>query len=200
MKRPLPETVQRLRALIAEKDLEPSEYLGPKELADKTALPLATIETLLSGGTPPADTVNDRVCARIKTLADKHASTPREKSDLVAEIAARLGISQAWARKVVDGEKMPNVDALHGLSNFFGVDGEERFFTASAEDALNRILSTRLEELQDPPTDPFAAIMEHYGVKSTDLRSHASLTPEQFRMVVDGIMRSFMPPRGDDER
>lgn len=123
----LPESLRRLNALIEEQGLNRSELLDPKEMADRTALPESTVRTLLSGGTVPADTVNDRVCARINTLANAHLDrTGRRMSDLAADIRERLGVSDYWARQVCDGKKVPSVEFLHGLVEYFAVEGERR--------------------------------------------------------------------------
>lgn len=66
------ETLERLNALIEERHLHRSKLISPEDLAARTALPEDVVTTLLQGGVLPADTVNDRVRARIKTLSDAH--------------------------------------------------------------------------------------------------------------------------------
>ncbi|MFF9218695.1 hypothetical protein [Streptomyces viridosporus] len=198
---PLSETLQRLDALIREKGLERSELLDVTGLAARTALPESTVHTLLQGGAPPDDTVNDRVRARISALAKADmAATGRRMSDLAADISRRLDVSEYWARQVCDGRKVPSVELLHGLVEYFEVDGGEGFFTASAADALNRVLLPLLHGLEDPRSDPVLALMDRYGVKSTDLRMHGSLTREQVERLLEGILRSVVPPEGDHKQ
>ncbi|MFV0132100.1 hypothetical protein ACLGIH_02330 [Streptomyces sp. HMX87] len=149
----LPDTLRRLEAIIEERGLNRSRLLDPQQLATRTALPVATVRTLLAGGTAPPETVNDRVCARIKAVAAEHrARTGRRMSDLAAEIRTRLGVSDYWARQVCDGKKVPSVEFLHGLVEFFGVEAGEAFFTADAPQALNRALLPLLRELQGAGT------------------------------------------------
>ncbi|CAM5443220.1 hypothetical protein STENM223S_07976 [Streptomyces tendae] len=121
-------------------------------------MPESTVRTLLAGGAPPADTVNDRVRARIRALAHTHMSRSGGRmADLAADIHARLGVSEYWARQVCDGRKVPSVELLHGLVEFFGVEGGEAFFTASAPDALNRALLPLLERLDPLDRSPDGA-------------------------------------------
>lgn len=192
----LPETLRRLDALAEEQGLARSALLDPRELAARTALPERTVRTLLKGGTAPADKVNDRVCARLRTLADAHlARTGGRMSDLAADIRERLGVSDYWARQVCAGKKVPSVEFLHGLVEFFGVEGGEAFFTAPAADALDRVLLPVLRELEGPDgqRDPIRALMDRYGVKATDLRRHGAVTPEQLDRLLEGVIRSAVP-------
>ncbi|WP_456197987.1 hypothetical protein [Streptomyces sp. QTS137] len=161
-------------------------------------MPESTVRLLLEGGTPPVDTVNDRVRTRLKTLAQANlAATGRRMSDLAAEVSKHLGVSEYWVRQVCDGRKVPSIELLHGLVEYFEVDGGEGFFTASATDALNRALLPLLHGLEDPEGDPVLALMDRYGVKSTDLRVHGSLTREQLERLLEGVLRSVVPPEGD---
>lgn len=192
----LPETLRRLDALAEEQGLARSALLDPRELAARTALPERTVRTLLKGGTAPADKVNDRVCARIRTLADAHlARTGGRMSDLAADIRERLGVSDYWARQVCAGRKVPSVEFLHGLVEFFGVEGGEAFFTAPADDALDRVLVSVLRELEQPAEqrDPILALMDRYGLKAADLRRHGAMTPEQLDRLLEGVIRSAVP-------
>ncbi|WP_344014757.1 hypothetical protein [Streptomyces thermospinosisporus] len=159
------------------------------------------VRALLHGEEGPADTVEERVCERIRTLAEAHVvRTGRRPGDLVSEIAARLGISQVWARKLLKGEKLPNVPLLHGLADFFDVVGGEVFFTAPAADALNRTLLPLLEKYENPASDPVQALLRKYGVRATDLRSHGCLTPEQLETLLEGVIKSVLPPEGGTAR
>jgi transcriptional regulator with XRE-family HTH domain len=190
-----------LEALTKKHDQRRSDLLAPAALAARTALPEETVRVLLSGGTPPPDTVNDRVRARIKVLAQADlARTGRRMSDLVADISQRLGVSEVWARQICDGKKVPSVELLHGLVGFFGVEGGEVFFTAPAAEALNRALLPALWELEHPQADPVQALMERYGVKGTDLRAHGSLTRDQLERVLEGVLKSVLPPQGGTSR
>lgn len=123
----LPETLRRLDVLAEQQGLTRSDLLDPRELAAGTALPESTVRTLLRGGAAPTDKVNDRVRARLKTLADAHlARTGGRMSDLAADIRARLGVSDYWARQVCAGQKVPSIEFLHGLVEFFGVEEARR--------------------------------------------------------------------------
>ncbi|MFE2434667.1 hypothetical protein [Streptomyces sp. NPDC059409] len=178
-----------------------SKLLDAAELARRTALPVSTVRSLLQGGTPPDDSVNDRVRTRIAALAEAEmAATGKRMSDLASDISERLGVSGYWARQVCDGKKVPSVELLHGLVEYFGVEEGEAFFTAPAADALNRVLLPVLHGLEDPENDPVLALMDRYGVRSADLRAHGSLTREQLERLLEGVLRSVVPPDGGRER
>ncbi|WP_314252279.1 hypothetical protein [Streptomyces sp. DSM 40907] len=163
----LPETLESLETLIRQQSLNRSELLDPQELAVRTALPEEAVRILLQGGEPPADTVNERVRARISSLADAHlARTGERMSDLAGRISRLLGVSGFWARQVCTGEKTPSVDFLHGLVGFFGVDGGEAFFTVPASEALNRALLPVLASLTPAPEGAHAAVTPPAGVRS----------------------------------
>ncbi|MEU9653449.1 hypothetical protein AB0E00_31760 [Streptomyces sp. NPDC048110] len=197
---PLSETLRRLDRVVQEKEVR-TKLLDAAELARRTALPVSTVRSLLQGGTPPDDSVNDRVRTRIAALAEAEmAATGKRMSDLASDISERLGVSGYWARQVCDGKKVPSVELLHGLVEYFGVEEGEAFFTASAADALNRALLPVLHGLEDPENDPVLALMDRYGVRSADLRAHGSLTREQLDRLLEGVLRSVVPPDGGREQ
>ncbi|MFE2457809.1 hypothetical protein [Streptomyces sp. NPDC059402] len=197
---PLSETLRRLDRVVQEEEVR-SKLLDAAELARRTALPVSTVRSLLRGGVPPDDSVNDRVRTRIAALAEAEmAATGRRMSDLASDISERLGVSGYWARQVCGGKKVPSVELLHGLVEYFGVEGGEAFFTASAADALNRVLLPVVHGLEDPANDPVLALMDRYGVRSADLRAHGSLTREQLERLLEGVLRSVVPADGGRER
>ncbi|MER6532081.1 hypothetical protein [Streptomyces sp. NPDC001508] len=198
---PLPETLERLEALIEAQELDRSQLLDPAKLAIETALPESTVRILLAGGVPPADTVDDRARARIRALAIANLeATGRRMADLAAEVHTKTGVSEVWARQVCDGKKTPNLDLLHGLVNFFGVKEGEAFFTAPADEALNRVLLPTLRELESNAPDPVQALMDRYGVRETDLRLHGSMTRRQLERLLEGVFRSVLPEEGDSRQ
>ncbi|MFH9981972.1 hypothetical protein ACH4ND_22555 [Streptomyces sp. NPDC017179] len=198
----LPETLQRLDALIEDQRLNRAELLDPSRLAEDTALPESTVRTLLSGGTPPREEVGERVCARVRKLADAHlARTGRRKPELVAAVHRQCGISEVWARLIIGGRKVPSVELLHALVKFFDLDdAREAFFTDEAPDALNRALLPILDTYEHPEQDPVQALMKKYGVVATDMRHHGSLTAEQLETLLAGVIKSVMPPQEDNGR
>ncbi|MFF0963845.1 hypothetical protein ACWDQO_04745 [Streptomyces sp. NPDC003703] len=192
-------TLERLRSLVQERDAAHPDPLDPGALAAGTALPETTVRTLLDGGEPPADTVNERVRTRIKALADARLRrTGTRMSDLAGDISRQLGVSAFWARQVCSGEKVPSVELLHGLVGFFGVEGGEAFFTAPAPEALNRALLPVLtalrparsaagpsaDPLSDPLSDPPAGALSRYGdVRGVALRQAHGLPPERWHVL-----------------
>ncbi|QOV40240.1 hypothetical protein IM697_18640 [Streptomyces ferrugineus] len=192
MGNPVLETLRRLETLIREQNLDRSAILNPRDLAAKSALPEHTVRCLLRGKNPPADTVNDRVQARIKALSDAHlARTGKPMSDLAGSLHRQLGISAFWARQVCSGEKTPSVELLHGLVEFFGVKGNGlAFFTAPAPEALNRVLLDILAKHQpasertESVPDPLAPAQESFDdVRSVRLRQARDLPPEHWKVL-----------------
>jgi transcriptional regulator with XRE-family HTH domain len=197
----LPETLQRLQAIIQAQGLDRSQLLNPAELATRTALPEDTVRTLLAGGSSPSDTVNDRARARISTLAKAYLQrSGRRMSDLAADISRELGISENWARQICEGRKVPNLEITHGLAKYFCVDGGVTFFTAPADEALSHALQPILHTLEKPESDPVQALMNRYGVKGADLRVHGSMTRRQLERLLEGVFKSVLPEEEDTGR
>ncbi len=187
----LPETLERLDALMRQGRLKRSEVLNPKQLAVRTALPEETVRILLQGGEPPTDTVNERVRSRISSLADARlARTGARMSDLAGHISRVLGVSGFWARQVCAGEKTPSVEFLHGLVGFFGVDDGEAFFTVPAPEALNRALLPILatfdatQEGANAAADPMTGTRSnHDDVRGIALRQARDLPEERWHVL-----------------
>ncbi|MGV9248705.1 hypothetical protein [Streptomyces sp. NPDC003710] len=198
-------TLERLQALIHEQGSKLSEFLNYRTLAAQTALPEDTVRTLLQGGEPAVDTVNDRVRARIKALSDAYLTrTGKRMSDLAGSISQELGVSSFWARKVCSGEKVPSVELLHGLVSFFEVDGGEAFFTAPASEALNRALVPLLAALRPTPERPEAAGDRLAGVlsKFDDVRGialrQARDLPEERWNVLSATLNALLELDDED--
>ncbi|MEU7380560.1 MULTISPECIES: hypothetical protein [unclassified Streptomyces] len=138
----------------------------------------------------------------MRKLADVHlARTGRRKPELVAAVHRQCGISEVWARQIIDGRKVPSVELLHALVKFFDLDdGREAFFTDEAPDALNRALLPILDTYEKPEQDPVQALMKKYGVVAADMRHHGSLTAEQLETLLAGVIKSVMPPQEDNGR
>lgn len=177
----LPETLRRLDALIEARGSSRRDLLDVPDLARRTLLSEQSVRTLLEGGTPPADTVSERVRTRIRALADAHlARTGERMSDLAGAVSRRLGVSAYWARQVCAGDKVPSVELLHGLVGFFGVEGGEAALTAEASEALNRALLPLLTEPEAP-----AAVGRpgHDDVRGIALRRARELPPERWAVL-----------------
>ncbi|MEH0433864.1 hypothetical protein QBB34_47735 [Streptomyces stelliscabiei] len=187
--RSLPETLEHIEVLIQQRRLKRADVLNPQKLAAEAALPEGTVRALLRGDTVPADTVNDRVRARIKALSDAYLErTGKPMQDLASNFARQLGVSRVWARQVCSGEKMPSVELLHGLVAFFRVEGGEAFFTAPAPEAINRVLRPILSAQQpmepEVVTDPLAETMGQFDdVRSLALRQAQKLPEERWKVL-----------------
>ena len=194
----LPETLRRLDELITERGLNRADIFEVQTLAAKTALPDTVIKRLLKGGKPTPDSVSDRVCARMRVVSDAYlADNGKQMKNLAADLRDSLRISDVWARSVCEGKKVPNVDLLHHLAAYFRVEGGERFFTAPADEALNRVLLPILRELEGSDVDPLSLLMREYGVESAHMRQDGSMTREQLERVLRGVLGSVLPQKGE---
>lgn len=199
--RQLAETLRRLDALIREQGLDRAVLLDARELAAGTALPEPVVRALLAGEPPPDDTVPERFSARIRVLAQTDLRrTGRKMAALAAEVGASLNVSDVWARLILEGKKTPNIEHLHKLAEFFGLEAGEAFFTAPADKALNRALTPVLAQLENPETDPVEALLRKYGVRTADLRRHGSMTPEALDRLLEGVIRSVLPGKEDTDQ
>ncbi|MFI8308531.1 hypothetical protein ACIF80_35065 [Streptomyces sp. NPDC085927] len=205
MNTPVSETLRRLEAQIEAQGLERHTILNPQILADKTSLPVDTVLALLRGEEVPEREFNERVLARMKAFVAYHlAETQKTEAQLIGEVQVALHpISRPWARSVIRGEKVPNSKTLHELAVYFELDGQETYFTSLAVDALNRALQRILLRYEPPERDPIEALMDRYGVKAADMRTHGApggiSSKEQLAVLLEGVFKSVIPPkRGQD--
>jgi len=177
---PLPETLARLDAQIAEKSLDRGEVLDTRALSGRTALPEGDVRALLDGEAPRDDKVDDRIRGRVRALYEAYlAESGRRPADVCREVAARLGISDKWARSLLNGDKMPNVPDLTRLAEFFHIDQGTKFFTDPATVSLNGALQRTLRELEGTAEDgPLLKFTTRHGVITLALRGRR-LTPRK---------------------
>lgn len=203
MNTPVSETLRRLEAQIKAQDLDRHAVLDPHVLADRTSLPVDTVRALLRGEEVPEPEFNERVLGRMKAFVAYHlAATGKTEAQLIGEVQVALHpISRPWARSVIRGEKVPNSKTLHELAVYFELDGQETYFTSLAVDALNRALQRVLLRYEPPERDPIEALMDRYGVEAADMRLHGASggvsSKEQLAVLLEGVFRSVIPPKGD---
>jgi transcriptional regulator with XRE-family HTH domain len=177
---PLPETLARLDAQIDEKSLDRAAVLDTRDLSGRTALPEGEVLALLAGEAAREDKVDDRIRGRVRALYEAHlAESGRRPADVCREVAAHLGISDKWARSLLNGDKMPNVPDLTRLAEFFRIDQGTKFFTDPAAVALNTALQRTLRELEGTSEDgPLLKFTTRHGVVTLALRGKR-LTPRK---------------------
>lgn len=190
----LPQTLARLDALIARTGADREQLLDVSALSERTALGEDEIRTLLGGGEPPVDRVDDRVRRRVRALhAVCLARSGKRTVDVCKEVAERLSISPEWARQLLLGKKMPNVPDLTELAAFFGVEEGVRFFTDPAATVLNRELHRVLEELEGGEgEEALVEFATRHGVVTLALRGRRmSLTrrkQEALVVMLEGLL------------
>lgn len=155
-------TLARINDLIAGSGRDRDEVLNAAELARRTALPVAHVQTLLNGGQVPDDDIEQRVCARVHALYQARiAETGKRPADIRQEIAEHLQRSHEWVRRLCNGEKTPSVRDLHGLRGYFGI-GDRFLFTASAADTLNGALQATLRMLEATEDNLLVRVMREF--------------------------------------
>ncbi|WP_405887714.1 transcriptional regulator [Streptomyces sp. NBC_01136] len=198
---PLHETLARLDARIAEKGLDRGDVLDVRELSRRTALAEGEIRALLDGAAPLDAKVDDRIRGRVRALYEAYlVESGKRPADVCRDVAGRLGISDKWARSLLNGDKMPNVPDLTRLAEFFRIGEGTKFFTDPAPVALNtalrRILHEwegGLQELDDGTEDgPLLRFTLKHGVVTLALRGR-QLTPrkqEALALMLEGLLSS----------
>ncbi|MFF1678382.1 hypothetical protein ACFVYG_20375 [Streptomyces sp. NPDC058256] len=189
-------TLARLDAWIAQQEgrgREDIPDLNVDELAMRTALDPAEVSILLGGGEVPEGEVDPRVCQRVNAMYEAHLErTEHRPADVCAKVAAKLEITPKWARALLLGKRTPNVKHLVGLQKFFDV--EEGFFTATAEDSLNRALQPVLRKLE--AEEPLASLMDEFGLVAVHRRG-GPLTPER-KALLTSMLRAVLDSGADE--
>lgn len=191
---PLPRTLARLDALTARTGAERGQLLDVCALSERTALREDVVRTMLDGGEPPGDRIDDRVRGRVRALHTAYlARSGKRTVDVCKEVAERLSISPEWARQLLLGKKMPNVPDLTELAAFFGVEEGVRFFTDPAAAVLDRELRRVLEGLEgDGAEGPLVEFATRHGVVTLALRGgRMNLTrrkQEALAVMLEGLL------------
>ncbi|MET9849449.1 transcriptional regulator [Streptomyces ossamyceticus] len=191
---PLPRTLARLDALTARTGADRGQLLDVCALSERTALGEDVVRTLLDGGEPPGDRIDDRVRGRVRALHTAYlARSGKRTVDVCKEVAGRLSISPEWARQLLLGKKMPNVPDLTELAAFFGVEEGVRFFTDPAAAVLDRELRRVLEGLEgDGAEGPLVEFATRHGVVTLALRGgRMNLTrrkQEALAVMLEGLL------------
>ncbi|WP_225636736.1 hypothetical protein [Streptomyces solaniscabiei] len=191
---PLPETLARLRALIAERHLDEGAVLNVAELSHRALLREVEVEALLAGlqlsdSGSPEEVIKGRVRERLPRLFNAYLKSGKIKpADGYRTIHAQLECSEVWARQLLTGRKVPSVGHLSVLAEFFNVD--ERFFTGAPADNLNRALQPKLQDLQ--VNDPVAELMTEYGLEGVSFRRRVEgMAPERKAMLA-GVIKAVL--------
>ncbi|KPI08084.1 hypothetical protein OK006_5714 [Actinobacteria bacterium OK006] len=191
---PLRETLARLDAHLAEKGLDRGEVLDVAELSRRTALAEGEVRALLDGAGVLDDRVDDRIRGRVRALYDAYLDeSGKRPADVCRDVAARLGISDRWARSLLNGDKMPNVPDLTRLAEFFRIEEGTKFFTDPAPVVLNGALQRVVGELDGGAEDgPLLRFTLKHGVVTLALRGRR-LTPrkqEALALMLEGLLGS----------
>ncbi|MDI3102000.1 hypothetical protein QJ054_33740 [Streptomyces sp. AN-3] len=143
-------------------------------MLDVTALSRATglaeeeVRTLLDGGELPVpdEELEAMVRQRVQFLYETNTGADGQPQDL-RELAAELGQTTTWVKKLVAGEAKPNLVVGHALCRHYRVAAS--FLTDRPEEALNRELQPVLLDLEIE-ADPEQALRD-LNVRSISGRS-----------------------------
>ncbi|MFE9769490.1 hypothetical protein ACFYPC_34065 [Streptomyces sp. NPDC005808] len=177
----LSETLSR----IAEQGL----VLDAGHLSRRTGIPVEHVQTLLGGGEIAGEDVDARIRERLQFLCRRRLAeggkTYQDKeavAALVKDLASSVGVSNVWARQLVDGGKTPSMKHGHELTRYFGVpDG---FLTETPAAALNRTLQSHLRsEPWADSDDPLAELKSRFGLVDIARRGEPLSRDEVARMA-----------------
>ncbi len=86
----------------------------------RRALAEGEVRALLEGAEVLDDKVDDRIRGRVRALYEAYLDeSGKRAADVCRDVAGQLGISDRWARSLLNGDKMPNVPDLTRLEVFF---------------------------------------------------------------------------------
>lgn len=163
---PLTETLSRIRHLCRSLGRQMDAVLDVAHLSTATGLTEDEVRTLLDGGELPAEDPETMVRQRVRFLYERHTGDDGQPRD-VRDIAAAIGQTPVWVRKLVAGEAKPNLVRGHALCRYYGVAAS--FLTDSPTDALNRELQPVLLDLEIE-ADP-EQVLRELNVRSITGRS-----------------------------
>ncbi|MFJ5534697.1 hypothetical protein [Streptomyces sp. NPDC093261] len=142
---PLHRTLARIEELRELCDLDRDDVLDMARLSYQTGIPEDGVRALLAGEELSDQDAEARVRHRVTFLYESRKSRQGASFD-IREIAAGIGATTAWTRKLVAGEAKPSIVTGHDLAKFYGVPAG--FLTDSPADALNRELQQVLFDLE----------------------------------------------------
>ncbi|MBB4902613.1 hypothetical protein [Streptomyces griseomycini] len=142
------------------------EVLNTARLSQATGVTETDVRTLLDGGEPPTEDPDAMVRRRVRFLYETHTGDDGQPKD-VRDIAAAIGQTTVWVRRLVAGDAKPNLVVGHALCKYYGV--APGFLTDSPADALNRELQPVVFDLE-VQADPEKTLAD-LGVRSISGRS-----------------------------
>ncbi|GAA3076911.1 hypothetical protein [Streptomyces glomeratus] len=142
---PLHRTLARIEELRESCGLGRDEVFDTARLSYQTGVSEDGVRTLLDGQELNDQGAEARVRHRVTFLYESRRNGQGTSFD-IREIAAAIGATTTWTRKLVTGEAKPSIVAGHDLAKFYGVS--TGFLTDSPADALNRELQSVLFDLE----------------------------------------------------
>ncbi|MGW6795664.1 hypothetical protein [Streptomyces chartreusis] len=166
--RTLPETLARIEELMAQSGRPRDEVLNVRELSHATGLYESEVDLLLAGGHLDEEDQEVLVRQRVRFLYEQYKGPNHGPRD-VREIAAAIGQTPTWTKKLVEGTAKPSLVSGSRLTKYYEVAAT--FLTDTADEALNRELQSVLFSLE-VEADPGKTLKE-MGVLHLSSRSPA---------------------------
>lgn len=180
---PLHDLLGRLDRLLEARDKTREDVLNVDRLAAATGLTRQEVGTLLRGRRLRARQTAEYVPQRVRLLCERHEQkTGKTLARMVGDLTAGGAMGDVWARKLLQGERVPSVPHLGVLADYFGVP--VAYFMDSAPVALARELRPIVDELEEDPLD---ALMDRFGIQAVHARTDGRLTPSQ-RATIAGLI------------
>ncbi|MFM9629762.1 MULTISPECIES: hypothetical protein [Streptomyces] len=161
-------TLDRIRELIAICNKSHDEVLNVRRLSHLAGLSKSDVEILLAGGVPPETDPDVMVRDRVRFLYETHIGANGRRRE-IPSIAAGIGQTPTWTKKLVAGEAKPNILVGAQLADFYDVSPS--FFTDLPAKALDRELQSILFDLEIE-ADPGRTLQE-LGVRHISGRSRS---------------------------
>lgn len=175
---PLSETLNKIERLCRSLGRHLDEVLSVTRLSQGTGLTETNIRTLLNGGELPPEDPETMVRQRVRFLYEAYTGEDGQPKD-VRDIAAAIGQTPVWVRKLVAGDAKPNLVVGHALCRYYRV--APSFLTDPPADALNRELQPVLLDLEIE-SDPAQALRD-LNVRSISGRSPDMTKPNLVDLV-----------------
>ncbi|MBV1940799.1 hypothetical protein KUF83_30150 [Streptomyces sp. BV286] len=180
----LPQTLHRIDELLRICGLDRAERLDIQRLSYDTGVPREDVTALLAGGQPHPTDADSLVRDRVRFLYEVHTNADGEPFD-IRDIAAALGATTTWVKKLVAGQAKPSITAGADLARFYGV--APTFLTDSPAEAVNRELQSVVFDLEitaDPEKKLKDLGVTHIAGRSITMWGQGELV-EVAKMVAD---------------
>lgn len=171
--------LERLDKVLEGRGETREDVLDIERLSAATGLTKRDVGSLLRGRRPRPRDPEEYVPQRVVRLRERHeAACGKTLARMVDDLTAGGRMKEAWARLLLQGQRMPSVPHLTVLADHFGV--EVVYFTDPGPVALARELRPIVEGLEP---DTFEELMRRFEIREVHARAGGPLTEQQKRTI-----------------